>query len=450
MPGDGVRERRGPGSSGRWWAGVVLVLGTFIGAHEACAQIRGTIFGPGTSSYPVAVSPLKDLGGRSGDGAERFAEILGRDLDLSGYFRVLDRSAYIDDPQRSATTADQIEFHNWSVIGALALVKGTLERSGDRIAVEVRLFDVVERRELAGKRYRSPAADLPRIAHKFADEILRVFTGEAGPFDSRIAFVSTRGGRSKELHVLTFDAESPTPLTSDRSIALSPSWSPDAREILFASYREGAPGFFVFDVASRRLARLARAGGLSAGGAWSPDGTLLAVAREVGGNPEIVLLRRDGQVERRLTDHPGIDVSPVWSPDGRQIAFCSDRTGGPQIFIVGADGRNARRVTFGGTYSTSPSWSPRGDRLAYTSRVGGRFHIFTVEPGGGRGEQLTSGGGDNEDPSWSPDGRYLVFSSTRTGHAQLFMTDRTGRLEKQLTRGSGDDSSPAWSARLEW
>ena len=145
----------------------LVALGTLIFALVALvvparAQVRGTIVGPGATSYPIAVSPLK---GADGD---RFADIVARDLDLSGFFKVIDRGAYIE--HEDPVAADAINFENWQTVGALALVKGTIERASDGVVVEARLFDVVERKQLAGKRYRT-GEDLRRIAHRFADEL---------------------------------------------------------------------------------------------------------------------------------------------------------------------------------------------------------------------------------------------------------------------------------------
>jgi TolB protein len=404
----------------------------------------GEIVGPGAGNYPIAIPPLRDLGGGAGEVAARFADILGGDLALSGYFRVLDRDAYIDDPQAAGADPGEIEFHNWAAIGAMALVKGTLERVPDGVVIEVRLFDVQGRRLLTAKRYRAGVADLPRAAHRFADEVLRVFTGIRGPFDTRIVFVSSPGGFAKELYLFTFDAAAPLRITDDRTIAVSPTWSPDAERILFSSYRAGDPALYDLAVEERRLRQITTPGSLSAGGVWSPDGTQVAVTREIDGSPEIVILARDGTEVRRVTRHPAIDVSPSWSPDGREIAFCSDRLGSPQIFVAATDG-SVRRLTYDGTYNSTPRWSPHGHEIAYTGRVGGRFHIFVVDARGGVGRQLTSGPGDNEDPSWSPDGRYLVFTSTRSGPSRLHLMDRTGRVQKQLTHGDRNDTSPAWS-----
>ena len=426
---------------------VAVALGAILAAQGAAAQVRGTIVGPGATSFPIAVSPLK-----STSGAEReagvFADVVAKDLDLSGLFRVIDRGAYIENAQQSGVTAETIDFHNWSTIGAQALVKGTVERDGEGLVVEARLFDVVEGKQIGGKRYRAGDDELRRISHRFADEIMQILTGERGPFESRIAFASRRKGRFKEIYAMSIDAGDLRPITRDGSIALAPSWSPDGRSLLFTSFASGNPSLFVTDLGGdKRLLSSRR--GLNLGGRWSPGGRAIAVALENGGATDIALLDPAGQIMHFVTKDRSIDVSPSWSPDGQSIVFCSDRGGGPQIYVVSAQGGTPRRVTFDGNYNTSPAWSPKGDRIAYASRVGGRFQIYTVALGGGDVKRITGTRGDNEDPSWSPDGRYLVFSSTRDGSGAIYLSDALGSRQTRLTPSGGDDSSPAWSRWLE-
>lgn len=422
-----------------------------LGVGRADAQVVGTIFGPGGRTFPIALSALKDLSGTE-DGAgltTRFADLVGRDLALAGLFRVIPRDAYIEPPDTSGITAESINFDNWSVIGALLLMKGSALSEGDELVLEARLFDVYQRRQLVGRRYRGQASDLRRMAHRFADEIVREVTGERGPFDSRVAFLSNRGGRFKDAYVMSLDGGDAQRVTTENTINLAPSWSRDLQSILLTSYRTGRAHLYSIDLAGGSWTRLSQGAGLTIGGRWSPDGKRLAVAREEGGNSEIYILRPDGSLESQLTNHWAIDVSPSWSPDGTQLAFCSSRSGSPQIYVINADGSGARRVTHQGSYNTSPSWSPKGDLIAYVSRLGGRFQVFTVRTDGTEPRQLTQTAGDNEDPSWAPDGRYLVFSSTRSGRAQLYVADRTGASQVQLTDGKGSDTSPNWSGWLD-
>jgi len=434
-----------------WLAGVVMTSAVIAGAAVCEAQVRGTIFGPGARSYPIAVSPLKNLaaGGPASVVANQFADIVGKDLTLSGYFKVLDRAAYIEKPESSGFTAESINFDNWSVIGALALVKGAYTLEGDNLTLEVRLFDVYQRRQLAGRRYHGSAGEIRRMANKFADEIMAQFTGERGPFDTRFAFVSTRDGRFKELYVMSPDGGDLQQVTKAQTINVSPSWSPDNHTLLYTSYKRGNPDLYAVDLLTSRDVAVSQRRGLNLGAKFSPDAKTIALTLEDQGNSDIALIDRAGKLLRHLTDTWAIDVSPSWSPDGRQVAFCSNRTGGPQIFVASVDGGEARRVTFSGAYNTSPAWSPKGDRIAYVSRADSDFNIFTVTVDGSDVRQLTQGTGSNEDPSWAPNGRYLVFSSSRTGHKKLFVMDEMGTSQVQLTHGGGDDTSPAWSRWLE-
>lgn len=426
---------------------MAIALWMFCAAGETAAQVRGTIVGPGETSLPIAVSPLKSMSGAERE-AGTFADIVAKDLDLSGIFRIIDRGAYIESPQQSGVTADTIDFRDWSAIGAQALVKGTVEREGDGLVVEARLFDVVGGKQIGGKRYRAGSDELRRIAHRFADEIMQVLTGERGPFESRIAFASRRKGRFKEIYAMSVDGGDLRAVTRDGSIALAPSWSPDGRSLLFTSFVTGNPSLFMSTLdGAKRLVSSRR--GLNLGGRWSPGGRAIAVALENGGGTDIALLDPEGQIMHFVTKDHSIDVSPSWSPDGQSIVFCSDRGGGPQIYAVSAQGGTPRRVTFEGSYNTSPAWSPKGDRIAYASRIGGRFQIFTVAVGGGDVKRITGTRGDNEDPSWSPDGRYLVFSSTRDGSGAIYISDAAGVRQTRLTPPGGDDSSPAWSRWLE-
>ncbi len=430
--------------------GVSTLMALVLSASGVGAVVTGSIFGPGSASLPIAVTALKNQGGDQGSAlGQRFAAVLSRDLDLSGYFRLVDPKTFIEDPQTSGITAADIDFVGWAAIGAQAVVKGAITVTGDSVSIEFRLFDVPGRSEVAqvGKRYSGAKGDLPRMAHKAADGILEFLTGERGPFDSMIALVSTGGGRLKDVYRFTFDMDAPARVTDERSIVVSPHWRPDARAILFTSYRQHMPRLFQVTLATRQVALLVGGPGMVLDGTWSPDGSRLAVTREQGGNTDLFVTDASGQNPRRITDHWGIDVSPAWSPDGRRIAFCSARSGAPQIYVMAADGSGISRISQTGSYNTSPAWSPKGDRLAWTTRAGGIFQIVVASADGSDARTITSQG-SNENPSWGPDGRYLVFSSRRGGRRHIYFADRDGKTLKQLTHGPGDDTSPAWSPRL--
>ena len=146
------------------------------------------------------------------------------------------RAASAADVKRARLIMMLDEGLSWSTIGARLLVKGSATVTGGDLTIEARLFDVVERRQLGGKRYQGSPRDARRMANRFADEILLLLTGEAGPFDSRVAFVSTRGGRFKELYVMSFDGSELRQLTRNQTIFLTASTAVLSMEFLFARH----------------------------------------------------------------------------------------------------------------------------------------------------------------------------------------------------------------------
>jgi TolB protein len=416
------------------------------------AQVKGEILGQGGQKFPIAVSPLKNLaasGADSGKLSAGIADAMVHDLELSGWFKVLDRSAYIENPQQSGITLGAFDFKDWSTLGAEGLVKGGFSVQGDEVAVELRLFDVYQNKERIGKRYVGRVRDYRRIAHKFVDEIINQFTGVPGIFNTRIAYVSNSGGRFKEIHVSHLDGSEKFQVTDNHTINLSPSWSPDGRSILYSSFKDRTQTLFLFELYSGKEVKFAPRGGRYLGGKMSPDGQSVAATLESGGNSNLYLLDRSGNVIRKLTDDRGIEVSPSWSPDGQRLVFVSDRSGSPQLYILDLPSGKTRRLTYSGSYNTSPEWSPKGDRIVYTGRVGSRFAIFTISADGGEPRKLTPESADSEDATWAPDGRFIAFSSNRAGKYHLYVMQASGENQRRLTGSGGDDTKPSWSPRLD-
>ena len=434
-----------------------MVLLLIFNAWTARAQpkgetgVRGEIVGQGGLKFPIAVSPLKNLGATADVGklSEGIADTIVYDLDLSGWFKVLDRAAYIENPQKSGVALGSFDFKDWSTIGAEGLVKGGFTIQGDEVTVELRLFDVFQNKERVGKRYVGRVKDYRRIAHKFADEIINQFTGIPGIFNTRIAYVSTSGGRFKEIHIAHLDGSEKFQLTNNHTINLSPSWTADGKSVLYTSYKDRNSSLYLFELYNGKETKIVPRNGRYLGGKASPDGQFIAATVETAGNSNIILLDRNGNVIRSLTDSPGIEVSPAWSPDSKQLVFVSDRSGSPQIYIFDMASNKSRRLTYSGNYNTSPEWSPRGDRVAYTGRVGNRFAIFTIGVDGGEPRKLTAESADSEDPTWSPDGRFIAFSSNRAGKYHLYVMQASGENQRRLTGSGGDDTKPSWSPRLE-
>ncbi|HEV8663769.1 MAG TPA: Tol-Pal system beta propeller repeat protein TolB [Candidatus Methylomirabilis sp.] len=433
-----MRRVRGVRAAG---AGLLLLL--LGGAGEAQrygVEIQKEVF----QRIPLAIggfAPLPDKN-PGADLATVARSVAAADLDFTGLFEVIDPT-FLPVEVRKLKPGDQAE-----VLPMLALFKvqglllGTLEQRATELALEAQVYDVERGTAIVARRYLGEATAVRQIAHRLADEIVFRYTGERGVAQTRIAYVGARDG-ARELYVMDYDGHNPILLTGNRSINLSPRWSPDGRLLAYTSYRDGNPDLFLLNLQTGARTKLSAVPGLNISPAWSPDGEWVALSLSKDGGTNIYLMRKDGSGLRALTSGSGISVSPTFSPNGRQIAFTSDRGGSPQIYAIDLEGTNLRRLTFQGDYNSSPRWSPRGDKIAFTSNLSGRFQITLMNQDGSGVQTLTSEGG-NEDPAWSRDGRHLAFTSTRTGQREIFVMRADGSAPRQLTR-TGGNFAPDWS-----
>ncbi len=422
----------------------LLLVAKLPAPHAQGVDVFLNVTGGGAKKLNIAIPEFTLVSGTDTGGAGKaLAGVIGADLNFSGLFQVVSATGPV--PPNNPDALQKL-WSDFAAAGAHAGLHGLLTVRGDRLDVEARLYDLTsaDQRPIAAKKFEMPAAQMRRLAHRIADDVVLQFTGQRGIADTKLAFTRV-AGNVKEIYVADYDGAGASAVTQNRSVNLSPAWSPDARSLAFTSFSKGYPDLYrIFPFERRPEQVLAAFAGINTSPAWSPDGQHVALTLSKDGNPEIYLLTLATGAFRRLTRHPAIDTEPTWSPDGRQIAFVSDRSGGPRIYAMDLDGGNVRPLTEGG-HHTQPRWSPRGDVVAYTAREG-RFNIWAVNADGSNARRLTEGG-DNQSASWSPDGRHLAFQTSRLGGWQIFAMFADGSEQNLLIRG-GSDTSPSWSPRL--
>jgi TolB protein len=377
--------------------------------------------------------------------AKRLPGITGVDLNFTSLFSVVSGTPPLPAGGDEAVRPRLAEF---AAAGAMQVLQGLLTVRNDRFEVEMRLYDLTspDFRIIGTKKVVAHASEPRRAAHRVADEVVLLVTGEAGIADTKIAFASTRSG-VKELYLMDYDGAGTAPVTANKSINMSPNWSPDSRSLAFTSYMNGYPFLYrVFPFERRPVQLLAGYAGINSSPAWSPDGRVVAMTLSKDGNPEIYLLTVATGAFRRLTTNVSIDTEPTWSPSGRDLAFVSDRSGAAHVYVMDTDGTNLRRLTSGG-FNTQPRWSPKGDTIVFTSRFASH-DLWAISPDGSNLRRLTAGPGDNESASWAPNGQHIIFQSNRQGGTQLYTMLADGSQQQVLTGGPGQASSPAWSPRL--
>ena len=400
---------------------------------------------PFLRKIPLAIPLFKNATDSASEkqSAEKAADFLSETLDFTGYFKIIDRAAFLFDPEKNDVTLADINFQNWTVVGAELLITGYYQENNGNISLELRLFDTFKARRVLGKRYAGRKSNQRTIILRFCSDVIHYLTGNKGIFDSEIAFISNGTG-NKEIYACGFDGYNPRRITNNNAITLFPAWSTDGRWMAFTSFKAGNPDLYIRDLKQGQEIKVSKPG-INSTPAWAPGKFEMAATMSFSGDSEIYLLTGAGKIIKRLTQSHGIDTTPSWSPDGKKIAFESARSGNAQIYIKDLVSGTVRRLTYEGTKNTQPSWSPRGDKIAYTSEMSGGNNIFVIGLDGQDPVQLTYDSGNNEAATWSPDGSLIAFSSNREGPSRIYVMTAYGTDQRRLLVLAGEQTKPKWS-----
>ena len=351
-------------------------------------------------AMPVAVVPFEWKGEEGTQPPEDVAAIITADLQRSGRFAPLP----VDDMLSQPHEGSEVNYHDWRLLNVDSLVVGRVIPSGENYIVQFQLFDIFRASPQIGYSIRSTAGGMRLTAHQISDLIYESLMGEPGAFATRIAYVTEirhdDGSRHYSLQVADADGHNPQPVLNSTQPLMSPSWSPDGKQMALVLSRQGNADIYILDMEKRNL--------------------------------------------RQITQNYAIDTEPVWYPDSSALIFTSDRGGTPQLYRVYlADGK-ATRLTFEGSYNTRASISPDGKRIAFVHGDQGSFRIAVMELDGGALQVLTDSTLD-ESPSFAPNGSMIIYATEAKGKGVLSAVSVDGRVKQRLALQIGDAREPAWS-----
>ncbi len=234
----------------------------------------------------------------------------------------------------------------------------------------------------------------------------------------QVVYASTQHRENADIYVKKSDGTAVTQMTNDPARDEMPTFSPDGRQVAFASNRTGNWDLFLIDVS--------------------------------GGQPV------------QITNDSSDEIHPSFSPDGTQLVYCSfgERSGQWELVVI--DVANPARKKFLG-FGLFPSWSPDGDKIVYQrAREWGTrwFSVWTLDLIDGEAQRFTEVVACTNaaaiTPTWSPDGVHIVFCTVVNpgedkaedqqppvqADVWIVRADGTGRVN--LTNSPFANLQPAW------
>ena len=225
------------------------------------------------------------------------------------------------------------------------------------------------------------------------------------PDGSRIAFVSTAFSKRWHVFVARFAnarLDSAVRVTEDRNSGLpryyysafdhylSPTWSPDGRELIVVSNRGRIYG---------------------TGGLWRMEARAGAPMRE---------LRYEETTWR---------AHPDWGRDGKRVVYSSYQGAQwHQLWLTLSEPADPIQLTYGDFDATSPRWSPDMSRIGFVSNEGGNTSLWTITVPGGRRERLEARTRRYREPSGRLAITVLDSATRRPLPVRLSVRNTTGKF----------------------
>jgi Tol biopolymer transport system component len=201
-----------------------------------------------------------------------------------------------------------------------------------------------------------------------------------------------------------------TPVGAPHRPYALPNIAPDGRRIAFSVLLEKSIANWVYSIDRGILSRLSFDGNDHLP-IWSPDGRQVAFASDRAGAPNLYLVDVDGAgPPERLTHSEYHQCPSSWSSDGRYLVYVEARPDGNQdiLYLDLRGDRTPHPFLCNPCYESQGMISPDGRWIAYSSSRSGRVEVYlSAFPGGRPTLQLSADGGWQ--PMWSRDGREVYY-----------------------------------------
>ncbi|MEN9348719.1 MAG: hypothetical protein RLZZ77_2230 [Bacteroidota bacterium] len=213
--------------------------------------------------------------------------------------------------------------------------------------------------------------------------------------------------------------------------------SPDGKTIVF-SYKGD---LYAVGVDGGEAQLLTLSEGYDFNPIWSPDGKQIAFASDRNGNFDIFIMPAKGGAANRLTFHSSGDIPCDFTPDGNAVVFFSSRLDAasnqqfpsgalPELYSVAIKGGREKQVLT--TPAIYVKYNKDGSKMLYQDVKGyedefRKHHTSSVtrdlweyNTKTGEHQQLTTFSGEDLNPLYSADGQSMYYLSDQSGNMNVY------------------------------
>ncbi|HZQ51852.1 MAG TPA: S41 family peptidase [Bryobacteraceae bacterium] len=250
--------------------------------------------------------------------------------------------------------------------------------------------------------------------------------------DLAIWTLDTKTGKTAKVPIVLHGSTSTPAVTHQQVTSFTDlALSPDGKKVAVIAHGD----VFAASAADGGEAiRLTRTPAPETGLQWSPDSKQVVYVSLRNGHEQLFEYDLVKNSERQLTNTNQDDEAPRFSPDGKLLAFVRGEQELRVLELANNKDRALATGFIGLLGQPALAWSPDNKFLAYASMGAKSFRNVNVVPAAGGASQPVSFLANGETASqiaWSPDGKYLLFDTAqRSEQSHMARVDLIPHLPK--------------------